>query len=227
MAMTRKSGKHLRTTYRNTTAVSTLLSLISSVYRDLPHWRLNLQQQNAEPKLYHRVTNQHHTQVMPNQLVMVIARPINLKVSGKLPLYSLQRTVTSRATSSQEDWFDLMWRRSWYTLLMRPNKVETKSRVSVCRAQVFAGFPGYGNSICKVGEVLDFSGEISREAEYILGFTILETFFRGLMSSFSRLRVIPLSYEKWFWNLRRFQAWIINTLKNIKTVFEMHVSPIL
>ena len=34
----------------------------------------------------------HHTQVMPNQLVMVIAWPINLNVSCKLHLYSLQRT---------------------------------------------------------------------------------------------------------------------------------------
>ena len=35
------------------TAVLTLLGLISSVYCDLPHWRLNQQPLNAEPKLYH------------------------------------------------------------------------------------------------------------------------------------------------------------------------------
>ena len=37
----------------------------------------------------------HRTQVMPNQLVMVIAWPINLNVSCKLHLYSLQRTWSS------------------------------------------------------------------------------------------------------------------------------------
>ena len=34
------------------TAVSTLLGLISSIYHDLHHWRLNQQPQIAEPKLY-------------------------------------------------------------------------------------------------------------------------------------------------------------------------------
>ena len=58
------------------TAVSTLLGLISSVCCDLHHWRLNQRPQNAELKLYHRAINPHCTQVMPNQLVMVIAWPI-------------------------------------------------------------------------------------------------------------------------------------------------------
>ena len=34
------------------TSVLTLLGLISSVYRDLHHWRLNQRPQIAEPKLY-------------------------------------------------------------------------------------------------------------------------------------------------------------------------------
>ena len=44
--MTKKSGKHLHETYG--TAVSTLLHLISSAYRDLNQWTLNQQPQNAE-----------------------------------------------------------------------------------------------------------------------------------------------------------------------------------
>ena len=51
--MTRKSGKHIaRDIRKHWTAVSTLLDLISSVFRDLPHLRLNQQPQNAELKLY-------------------------------------------------------------------------------------------------------------------------------------------------------------------------------
>ena len=44
--MTRRPGKHLHVTYG--TAVSTILGLISSAYRDLHHWRSNQQPQNAE-----------------------------------------------------------------------------------------------------------------------------------------------------------------------------------
>ena len=58
------------------TAVSTLLGLISSVYCNLPL--------EIEPaitaKLYNWATSPYHTQVTPNQLVMVIAQPINLKM---------------------------------------------------------------------------------------------------------------------------------------------------
>ena len=46
-------GKFARDILKLWTAVSTLLGLISSVYRDLPHWRSNQQSHNAEPKLYH------------------------------------------------------------------------------------------------------------------------------------------------------------------------------
>ena len=74
------------------TAVSTLLRLISSVYCDLHYWISNQRPQNAEPKFYHRAINPHCTQVMPNQLVMVIAWPINSNVSCKLHPHSLQRT---------------------------------------------------------------------------------------------------------------------------------------
>ena len=47
--MTRKFGKHLQGSYG--TAVSTVLGLISSAYRDLHHWRWNQQTQNAEAEI--------------------------------------------------------------------------------------------------------------------------------------------------------------------------------
>ena len=71
------------------TAVSTLLGLISSAYRDLRHWRSDQWPQITEPKLYN---SPYRTQVTPNQVVMVIARPIDLNASCKLHPYSLQRT---------------------------------------------------------------------------------------------------------------------------------------
>ena len=74
------------------TAVSTLLGLISSVYRNLHHWRSNQQPQIAVPKLYNWATSSYRTQVMPNKLVMVIARPNNQNVSCKLHPYSSQMT---------------------------------------------------------------------------------------------------------------------------------------
>ena len=53
-------------------AVLTLLGLISSVYRDLYHWRLNQRPQIAESKFYNWANSPYHTQVVPNLLVMVI-----------------------------------------------------------------------------------------------------------------------------------------------------------
>ena len=132
------------------TAVSTLSGLISSVYRDLSHRRLNQQPQNAEPKLYLWATNPHHTQITPNQLVMVIVQPINLNVSCNLYLYSLQRTWSPPGphlhrrieNMHPQNYYNLkgenidihfsflsrgiiLWGRSRYILLMRPNTVET------------------------------------------------------------------------------------------------------
>ena len=43
-------------------------------------------------KLYNWASSQYRTQVTPNLLVMVTARRINVNVSCKLHLYSLQRT---------------------------------------------------------------------------------------------------------------------------------------
>ena len=74
------------------TAFSTLLGRISSVCHDILKWRSNQWPQNAELKLYLWPINLHHTQVMRSQLVMVILRPNNLKVSCELHPYSLQRT---------------------------------------------------------------------------------------------------------------------------------------
>ena len=74
------------------TAVSTSLGRISSVCRNLYHWRSNQRPQIAVPKLYNWATSSYRTQVTSNQLVMVIARPNNLNVSCKLHPYSFQRT---------------------------------------------------------------------------------------------------------------------------------------
>ena len=99
------------------TAVSTLLGFISSVYRNLHHWRSNQRPQIAVPKLYNWATSSYHTQVIPNQLVTAIARLINLNVSCKLHPYSF---------------------------LIRLKQL---SSVPICRAQVFARFFGRDNSI--------------------------------------------------------------------------------
>ena len=65
--------------------VSILLGLISSVYLDLRHWRSNQWPQTAGPKLYNWANSPYRTQVTPNQLVMVIARPINLNSCPVFP----------------------------------------------------------------------------------------------------------------------------------------------
>ena len=70
---TRKSGELLR---KRRIAISILLGVISCVYRDLHHCRSSQWPPYADPKFYHWTTNPHRTQVMPNQLVMVIARQL-------------------------------------------------------------------------------------------------------------------------------------------------------
>ena len=106
------------------TAVSTLLCLISRVYHDLPHWRSNQRPQNAEPKLHHWAHCPHCTPVMPNRLV--IAQPITTTswfgITGVC--CGLMDQWLSFDSAFCSWWFDLLWRRSWYPLLMRPNKVE-------------------------------------------------------------------------------------------------------
>ena len=84
--------ENLANTCTRHTETLDLLGLFSSVYHDLLQWRLNQWPQSAESKLYHWAISSHCIQVMPNQLVMVIAWPIYLNVSCKLLLYSLQRT---------------------------------------------------------------------------------------------------------------------------------------
>ena len=56
------------------------------------NWRSNQWPQIVEPKLYNLANSSYRTEVTPNQLVMVIARAINLNVSCKLHPFSLQRT---------------------------------------------------------------------------------------------------------------------------------------
>ena len=62
-------------------AVSTLLCLIYSVYRNLHHWRSNQRPKIVVPKLYNWATSSYHTQVTPNQLVIVIVQPNNQNMS--------------------------------------------------------------------------------------------------------------------------------------------------
>ena len=74
------------------TAVSLLLSVISSVYRNLTNRRSNQRPQMAVPKFNNRATSSYRIQMTPNQLFMVTGLPNNLNVSCKLDPYSLQRT---------------------------------------------------------------------------------------------------------------------------------------
>ena len=60
------------------TVVSTLLGLISRVYRDLHHWKSIQRPQISEPKLYNWAISPYRVQVMLNQLVMVIAWPLTV-----------------------------------------------------------------------------------------------------------------------------------------------------
>ena len=54
--MTRKPGKHSVRHMEHWTAISTLLGIISSLYRDLHHWRSNQQQLLLYPLVADRVT---------------------------------------------------------------------------------------------------------------------------------------------------------------------------
>ena len=80
-------------------AVLTLFGLISSAYCDLHHWRLNQQPQTAELKLHNWAIGPYHTEVMPNQLVMVNARPLNLNL--KVHFIPTVDMATPGAMSSQ------------------------------------------------------------------------------------------------------------------------------
>ena len=75
------------------TAVSTLLGLISSVYRNLHHWRSNQRPQIAVPKLYNRATSSYRTQMTPNQLVMVIVPVYCAKVFADFLVMVIQFTI--------------------------------------------------------------------------------------------------------------------------------------
>ena len=85
-----------RTIRKHWTAVSILIGLINSVYRDIPP-PLEIEPATTEwPKLYHWPNDQNSTtepsHTSDAKLTMVIARSINLNVSCKLLAYSLQRT---------------------------------------------------------------------------------------------------------------------------------------
>ena len=74
-------------------SIQTIKPVKKSLLQGLVHnWRSNQWPQIAELKLYNWANSSDRTQVMLNQLVMVIARLIKLNVSCELYLYSLQRT---------------------------------------------------------------------------------------------------------------------------------------
>ena len=58
---------------------------------------LGIELVTTDAKLYDWANSPYHTEVTPNQLVMVIERPINLNVSCKLHPYSLQNKVETAA----------------------------------------------------------------------------------------------------------------------------------
>ena len=86
------------------TTISILLDLISSVYRNLSHWRSNQRPLNTELKLYHWATCQHCTQAMPNQLAMAIVWPIKLMCLVSYICILTEDMITFTAKASQEDW---------------------------------------------------------------------------------------------------------------------------
>ena len=91
--MTRKSGEHLFTAHTET--LDCLFDLIRSHQRFIS-WSPSLEIEPAttdcRAETLQLSISPCRTQVTPNQLVMVIAQPINLNVSFKLHLYSLQGT---------------------------------------------------------------------------------------------------------------------------------------
>ena len=97
ITMTRKSAEHLRMIYENTGQLFRPNSVSSAVYTiiSIIYGRSNQWPQIAVLNLYNWATSSYRTQVTPNQLVMVIVQPNNLNVSGKLHLYSFQRTWSS------------------------------------------------------------------------------------------------------------------------------------
>ena len=84
--------ENLANTYvRHTETLDSCFDRIGSHQQCIP-WS-NQRLQISEPKLCNRANSSSYcTQMTPNQLVMVIARPINLNVSCKLHPYSLERT---------------------------------------------------------------------------------------------------------------------------------------
>ena len=84
ITMTRKSGKLLHITYGSTGQLVWPYLVSSVVY--------NVISTTGDRTSNHRFQSWNSTQVTPYYLVMVIARLINLNVSCKLHLYSLQRT---------------------------------------------------------------------------------------------------------------------------------------
>ena len=119
---------------RDTETLDCCCDLIRSHQQCIP-WYLPME---SEPTITEyrvetllQTPNPHRTQVTPNQLVIVNALPINLKISCKLHPYSVQKTRSPHG---------ILW---WWDLI----RSKHMSSVSVCHAQGFAGFSGRGNSM--------------------------------------------------------------------------------
>ena len=114
--------------YRKTT----LLGIISSVYRYLHYWRSNQRPQIALPKLFNWGTCSYHTLVKEygcnlQDIFRLFGRTITMTCwFGVICVwYDLVALWESIGTAVWWRWFDLQWRRLRYTLLMRRNNVET------------------------------------------------------------------------------------------------------
>ena len=137
-------------------AVSTLLGLITSVHRDLHHWRSNQQPQYAEGEtlpLGHRFLPHISDAELTSHCELSDQRSkwscnSQWLVNSVSLTCGLNRWPSGRVSVSAYCgcWFDLQWWRSRCTMLMRPNKIETAVQCSVCRMKVFAGFSCHGNS---------------------------------------------------------------------------------
>ena len=134
---TRKSGKHLDATYGNTGQLFQPYLVLSAVYTVISPTGdrttdYRMQNQNS--------TSPHRTQMMSNQIVLVIAQPINLIWTGGWVVAFWFYILGGR-------WFVLQWGdhdiHCWWDLI----RLKQLSSVSICRTQVFTGFSGCGNSI--------------------------------------------------------------------------------
>ena len=103
---------------------------------DLRQWWSKKRPQNTKPKFYHWSIGTRHTQAIPNKLVMVNVQLINL--------------MCLVVTFVLLEGHGCLLGQSWYTLLMRPNKVITAVKWVLMSRSVLAGFSDHGNLIYNI-----------------------------------------------------------------------------